>query len=74
MPNMIDTYNMYYVVGLTLALQSLEAVQLFIDIALQIIRLKVVSWILHDYQRCNKSLLLSNINQQILKVTGRGEQ
>ena len=59
---MIDTYNMYYVVGLTLALQSLEAVQLFLDIALQINRLKVVSWILRDYQSCNKSLLLSNIN------------
>ena len=62
LPNMIDTYNMYYVVGLTLALQSLEAVQLFLDIALQINRLKVVSWILRDYQSCNKSLLLSNIN------------
>ena len=57
---MIDTYNMYYVVGLSLALRSLEAVQLFIDIALQINSLKVVSWILRDYQSCNKSL--SNIN------------
>ena len=74
LPNMIDTYNMYYVVGLSLAFPSLDAVQLFIDIALQINRLKVVSWILHDYHSCNKSLLLSNINQQILQVIGRGEQ